>query len=372
MKSIRRVLVVQPYGIGDLLFVTPVLRALRLHPPVEKVDLLLGSRTEIIVAGNPHVDEIFSVDKDIFHRQGNLRTFRDVLALGKKLRANRYDLLLDYSLRGEYAFLGQIFLGIPTRVGFDYKRRGFFHTDRLAIPRGFCGRHVVDYFCDLAQKAGICVEDRFLEFYLSDADRSEARRLLQEKFKRGGERQKEFERYMVVSPGGGESWGRDAHFKRWPAPFFAEFVNRLMQRNIADGVVIIGSPSEKELSCRLAGGLQVPALDLTGEISLTHAAVLMEGAEIFIGNDGGLMHLAHALRTPLIAFYGPVDPEVYGPYPKMPQAATLIKENLECRPCYQRFRYNSACVGRECLQDLKPEEALQILDQKHFLENVLI
>jgi ADP-heptose:LPS heptosyltransferase len=145
-----------------------------------------------------------------------------------------------------------------------------------------------------------------------------------------------------------------------------------MQRNIANGVVMIGSPSEKELSCQLAGQLQVPALDLTGEINLTHAAALMEGAEIFIGNDGGLMHLAHALRTPLIAFYGPVDPEVYGPYPQSPRATVIIKENLECRPCYQKFRYNSACLGRECLQDLTPEEVLSVLDRKHFLENILI
>ena len=58
--SMRRVLVVHPYGIGDLLFVTPVLRALRLLPAVERVDLLLGSRTESVVSSNPHADEILS------------------------------------------------------------------------------------------------------------------------------------------------------------------------------------------------------------------------------------------------------------------------------------------------------------------------
>ncbi|MBI3313792.1 MAG: glycosyltransferase family 9 protein, partial [Candidatus Omnitrophica bacterium] len=206
MQSIRRVLVVQPYGIGDLLFVTPVLRALRLHPTVEKVDLLLGSRTEAVVEKNPHVDEIFSVDKDLFRRQGNLHTFQDILALGKKLRKNRYDLLIDYSLRAEYAFFGQFFLGIGRRVGFNYKRRGFFHNRRLSIPQGFCGRHVADYFCDLAEKSGIKVEDRFLEFYLTQADRLAAKQFLQEKFQN--------KKYIAVSVGGGESWGKDAHFKR--------------------------------------------------------------------------------------------------------------------------------------------------------------
>ena len=236
MKSLRRVLVVQPYGIGDLLFVTPVLRALRLLPSVEKVDLILGSRTDIVVKQNPHIDEIFSVDKDLFHRQGNSKTFSDVIALGKKLRANRYDLLLDYSMRGEYAFFGQFFLGVPKRAGFNYKRRGFFHTHRLAIPKGFHGRHVADYFCDLAERAGIRVEDRFLEFYLSDSDRLQAQQLLQEKFKRYQVPRSlvpqylvpSGEKYIAVSAGGGESWGKDAHFKRWPPAFFAELIDIAM------------------------------------------------------------------------------------------------------------------------------------------------
>ena len=63
MKSLRRVLIVQPYGIGDLLFLTPVFRALRLIPTVERVDLLLGSRTETVVRANPHVDNFYSIDK---------------------------------------------------------------------------------------------------------------------------------------------------------------------------------------------------------------------------------------------------------------------------------------------------------------------
>src|SRR5262249_47960476 len=61
VKSPRRVLIVHPYGIGDLLFVTPVLRALRLLPSVERVDLLLGSRTDAVVRANPHVDDIFVI-----------------------------------------------------------------------------------------------------------------------------------------------------------------------------------------------------------------------------------------------------------------------------------------------------------------------
>ena len=348
---VRRVLVVQPYGIGDLLFVTPVLRALRLLPSVERVDLLLGSRTETVVRTNPHVDEIFSVDKDIFHRRSSSQNLKELLQLGRRLRSVHYDLLLDYSLRGEYAFFGQFFLGISKRVGFDYKGRGFFHTHRLPLPEGFRGRHVVDFFCDLAALGGVPVQDRFLEFYLTEEDQADAASRLQEKNISG--------RFLVVAPGGGESWGKDAHFKRWPVPFFARMVERLREGDCGfEAVVILGSRGDRDLGDLLQAALKIPCVNLAGEIPFGTSAALIHRAVFFLGNDGGLMHLAHALRRPLMAFYGPVDPQVYGPYPPSSDAVTIVKEGLECRPCYQKFRYNSACIGRECLQALLPEEVL--------------
>ena len=350
--SPRRVLIVQPYGIGDLLFLTPVLRALRLCPTVETVDLLLGSRTEAVVRSNPHIDKIYTIDKDRFHRQKKWDAWRETFELGRELAGRHYDLLLDYSLRGEYAFFSQFFLGIRRRAGFSYKNRGFFHNIRLPLPDGFAGRHVADYVCDLAEAAGIRVRDRFLEFYTTPRDREAAEIILKEKF------QMLPQNVLAVSAGGGESWGADAHFKRWPPAFFAELINHLKGEFNIDAVAILGSRREKEIGEEVKRGLQVPCQNFSGEISLETAAAMIEKAALFIGNDGGLVHLASALHRPVMAFYGPVDPKVYGPYPERPGAAAIYKEGLECRPCYQRFRYNSACVTRECLQQLTPREVL--------------
>jgi len=365
MKPIRRVLIAQPYGIGDLLFVTPVLRALRLLPAVEKVDLLLGSRTSAVVRSNPHVDEIFSIDKDLFGRRRQRENFRELAALGARLRSERYDLLLDYSLRGEYAFFSRFFLGIRRRAGFDYKRRGFFHTHRLGLPEGFKGRHAADYFCDLAELAGVPVEDRFLEFYVTDKDREEAQQMLNE-----GWREK---RFIVVSPGGGESWGKDAHFKRWPVRFFAEMMTWLRKKIAFEAAAILASETEQPLADELVSilkeqGCSEDLLNLAGRVSIGASAAILEKAALLVANDGGLVHLARALRTPLIAFYGPVDPEVYGPYPGTAGAAAIFKEGLECRPCYQKFRYRADCPHRNCLQDLQPEEVFQKLESRSFLK----
>jgi heptosyltransferase II len=361
---VRRVLIVQPYGIGDLLFLTPVFRALRLIPSVETVDLLLGSRTESVVRSNPHIDKIYSVDKGRFHRMKKGEVFREVLQLGRELRERRYDLLLDYSLRGEYAFFGQFFLGIPKRAGFSYKDRGFFHNIRISLPEGFAGRHVADYACELAEAAGIPVRGRFLEFYPSARDREAAEAVLHERFDLVPKN------FLIMSPGGGESWGKDAHFKRWPPAFFAEFINKIQSAAGFGGVVILGSRDEKELAEETARAIQAPCANLAGDISLETAAALIEKSAIFAGNDGGLVHLASALHRPVVSFYGPVDPAVYGPYPARPDAIAVYKEDLECRPCYKRFRYKGDCATRECLQQLMPEEAVQFLKKRRFFERL--
>lgn len=362
MRSIRHVLVAHPYGIGDLLFVTPVLRALRLIPTVERVDLLLGSRTDEMVRSNPHVDEIFSVDKDRFHRQGGWQTFQTVRDLGGELRRRRYDLLLDYSGRGELGLLGGLFLGIPRRAGFDSKGRGRFHNIRLPLPEGFHSRHALHFFCELAERSGVPVRDRFMEVYLQDSDREFARREL-EAFAGG-------RRFMILAAGGGESWGKDAHFKRWPVRFFAPFAERLRQHLKLDGAVLLGSAAERALGEELAERLSFPALNLVGRTGIGQAAALVERAALFVGNDGGLVHIANALHVPLIAFYGPADPQVYGPFPPSERAVAVFREDLSCRPCYRNFRYNSACIGRECLQELFPEKVLEQLSASRFFDSL--
>jgi heptosyltransferase-2 len=352
MRTLRRILIVHPYGIGDLLFVTPVMRALRLIPRVETVDLLLGSRTREVVENNPHINEIFVVDKDRAHRQTWFENFRDNLELGRKLRAKRYDLILDYSLRREHAFFGRYLLGVPRCAGFAYKKRAVFHNIRFPLTEAFWKRHAVDFYCDLAEAAGIPVEDRFLEYYfpklgtLLEAEAAARLKLLPERF-------------LAVAPGGGDSWGKEASFKRWPVKYFAELVTKLQKDRGLHGVAILGSPSEKALCEELQSMIKPPAVVLAGETTLAQTAMILKRSALFVANDGGLVHLAHALRVPLIAFYGPVPPEVYGPYPPSPDAIAVYKRDLNCRPCYYKFRFNKECQTIACLKDLKPEEVFQ-------------
>lgn len=345
-------MIVHPYGIGDLLFVTPVMRALRLIPTVETVDLLLGSRTREVVEHNPHIHDIFVADKDRYHRQTGYENLKDSLALGRKLWAKHYDLLLDFSLRRENAFFGKFFLGIPKRAGFAYKKRATFHNIRYPLPEGFWKRPAADFYCDLAEAAGVPVEDRFLEYFLPP-DVSPVEKKVKEKL------QILPPVFMTISPGGGDSWGKEAAFKRWPVKYFAELIGKIKKERGVSGVAILGSASERGLCEELQERIGPPSMVLAGDTTLAETAMILKRSSLFIGNDGGLVHLAHALRIPLIAFYGPVPPEVYGPYPPSPEAMAVYKKDLDCRPCYYKFRYNNTCSTIACLKDLLPEQVFQ-------------
>lgn len=363
MRSIRTVLVVQPYGLGDALFTTPLLRALGTLPGVEAVDLLLGSRTEAIFRNNPHVDQIHILDKDRWHSLGPGELSREIFRWWKTLRG-RYDLLIDLSLQRETAFLSGIFLGIPRRIGFNFKNRGTFLTQSVPLPRGFEGRPVAEYYADLGRLVGLEIEDPFLEFYVSPEDRERAR----ETGRPAGQS------YLVVAPGGGESWGKDAHFKRWPARNFAQALLEFRKRIDFESVVILGSRGERnlgeEIERTFAGNSgnqpNFKIFNLSGEVSLGAAAAILEGARLLLANDGGLVHLAHALHVPLAVLFGPADPLVYGPAPRHPRAVVVMRKDLPCRPCYSNFRYNSACVDRECLTELPPEAVMVFLDRNNF------
>ena len=126
----------------------------------------------------------------------------------------------------------------------------------------------------------------------------------------------------------------------------------------------MGSRSERALCEELQAMIKPPSVVLAGETRLAQTARVLKKSALFVGNDGGLVHLARALHVPLMAFYGPVPPEVYGPYPVASDAIALFKQGLECRPCYYKFRYNKQCPTIACLKDLTPEEAMEMIKRK--------
>jgi len=351
MTKNERVLVIQPYGLGDAIFMLPFLKALRESGRVERVDVILGHRTREILESSGLVDDIYVIDKDLWKARGRWFALWDKGRLLMALRHRRYTAFVDLSMQPEYAFWARYFLGIPVLAGFNYKKRNRFLNRPLNLPiEGFQGKHMVEFFCDLACLIGHVIRDQKPHLPVS-ADLLEGAKasLLIPRGISG--------RYAVVSPGGGVTWGADARYKHWPVERFAELVRDLRVRGCFDGVVVLGAAHEREIGEALKRSLGGWAANLCGATTIMQAAAVIKGAAFFIGNDGGLVHLASTQDVPLVAFYGPADPVVYGPYPRC-RNFLEVSRRLECQPCYKGFRYNKECSHLACLNDLTSAEVL--------------
>lgn len=356
----KNVLLVNPFGIGDVLFATPLIRTLKKRG-ASRVDVILGSRTAEIFDYFPYVDEIISIHKDELKRKPFWDAISALFRLLVKLRFRRYDTLIDLSLTREYSFWAAV-LGVPRRVGFNFKNRGTFLTESISIPEGFAGKHVMEFYRDLASLLSISADDFRLEWQAKE----DVRKRAFAKAEQAGLNVNQ--PYLIVAPGGGASWGKDALFKQWAPEKFSGLLLLLGGEWSVNNVVVIGTEAERPLAGRLLGTCSLNTFDLTGRLSLGETAALIQNSVCFVGNDGGLLHLAKAVGRPTISIFGPVDPVSYGPFPQAQTDAVIFKRDLECRPCYRKFRYKSDCQHRRCLTDLNVDEVMEQLRQKPILQ----
>ncbi|MBI4388410.1 MAG: glycosyltransferase family 9 protein [Candidatus Omnitrophica bacterium] len=360
-SNFERVLIVHPFGIGDALFITPIIRALH-ESGTQKIDLVLGSRTRELFETNLYINQIFVVDRDRIRAQSGFQNFREVSALLRMLRGNQYNLLIDFSLARQYACFAFLFLNIPNRVGFSYKTRGIFLNQRIPLNEGFSRKHVVEYYLDLLDLISVPRSAGRLEIFLTSGDEREAEEILKETNSTRNTS------YLVVAPGGGESWGKDARLKRWPNPYFFQLIQKIKEENAVsfEKVFILGGKSEWQLGESLMKFQPNQFHNLCGKTSLRGSAAILKHAQLLLANDGGLVHLASAVGTPTLALFGPVDPKVYGPYPPTAERIAVTSDGPECRPCYQRMRYNANCEHIHCLTELAPDFVFEKAKQADF------
>ena len=365
-KSIDRVLLIHPFGVGDALFITPLIKTLK-ENGVNQIDLLLGSRTREVFETNPNINRIYEWDKSKLTKvKDKINRLISLIEIFFSIWTNHYQIMFDFSPTGQYAFVSLLFFWIPIRVGFNFKQRGFFLTHKIDLPQGFVGKSMVEYYLDLIRLLGLEPTNRKVEFFLNKDHHLSTDAFLQ-RLKINLELP-----IVTVIPGGGESWGDDARLKRWPVRHFASLIKNFFEPNEMIGtILILGSKNEKKLADELINELdRNPIFNLCGETSIDTAASLLKKSLFLIGNDSGLVHLAHALDVPVISIFGPVDPRVYGPYPQTEKAIVITNEGPVCRPCYQQFRYQKLCAGIECLNHLTPESVYQRIETSGFLNSV--
>jgi heptosyltransferase-2 len=122
--------------------------------------------------------------------------------------------------------------------------------------------------------------------------------------------------------------------KRWPARHFAALGQAILAAAPSTQIALLGSPKDKEACAEVAAGLPgATVFNLAGVTSLGEAIALIARTAAVVANDSGLLHIASALNRPVVALYGPTDPDHAPPFSDM---AASISLRLDCSPCKQR------------------------------------
>lgn len=350
----KKFLIINPFGIGDVLFTTPAICAIKDNYPDAFIGYWCNERVEGLLKNNPYIDKIFAFSMGDFKRvrsDSYLEAVSRLIKTLRDIRREKFDISLDFSSEHRYSLLAKI-LGIKRRVGFNYKNRGRFLTDKIDTY-GYSSKHVVEYYLDLLKPLGITPKDNNLELKITEINRAKAQSILT--------RLKVDPRELLVgiAPGAGGSWGKDAALKHWPAIKYAQLAQELAN-NFKCKIILLGDDSEKPIADIISAAVKGKVADLVGKTSLEELAAIIEKLNILITNDGGPLHIARALGVKTVSIFGPVDDLVYGPYPKSTKHI-VIKEDVSCQPCYQDFKMPICDKDRECLKNISVDKVFSAI-----------
>ncbi|MDD5129568.1 MAG: glycosyltransferase family 9 protein [Candidatus Omnitrophica bacterium] len=345
----KKFLIINPFGIGDVLFTTPVIKALRHQHPDSFIGYWSNLRVKPILESNLQINKVFALsrgDLKKIYRESFFKGIWMAFKLFWEIKKEGFDICLDFSLDHRYSLLAKI-AGIKKRIGFNYKGRGRFLTGKIDIE-GYADKHAVDYYLGLLKFLNIPAADKTLCLPVSAEGELKARKIFASV---GIEKT---DSVIGIFPGAGGSWGKDAAAKHWPALKFAQTASKLME-HFAAKVVILGDESERKIAEVIVHAMVKKPIDLTGKIGLDSLPAVIKNCNLLLTNDGGPMHMAVALGVKSVSIFGPVSEIIYGPYPA-DNEHLVLKSSLECRPCYHNFRLAACDKDRECLKRVSVDE----------------
>ncbi len=314
IDNVERLLIRSTNWIGDAVMTTPAVRAIRQNFPDARIGLLAKPWVAPVFAHSPHVDEIL-----IFDANGRHRGVGGIIRLAKALRPYRFDtaILLQNAIE---AALIAFMAGIPRRIGFDSDARRLLLTHPVRRTTAIRAIHQTGYYLEMLKGAGLHTGAPTLELVLDQADRRRAGQRLRDHGIKPGTR--------IIGLNPSATFGPA---KQWFPERYAALGDRLHQA-MGAAIVVFGGPSDRELGRRIGAMMAAPHLDLSGCTTLGEAMALIGRCDAFVSNDSGLMHVAAALNTPLVAIFGSTNSITTSPFS---DTSRVLRVPMACSPCMQ-------------------------------------
>ena len=345
LKSVKKILVIKMRHLGDVLLTTPLFTLLKEAVPHAEIDAYIYEESLPMLEGNAAISGYLLYDR----RWKKLSFFRRLckeLSMLRCVRRGKYDLVINLT-EGDRGALVALASGSRCRIGFDPGKKGIKGKRSIythVVKNCPTSRHMVERHLDVLRCLGIFPKEheRDLSFMIPEGAREKMEGRLAEEGVRRGE-------FLLIHP-----------VSRWlfkcPLPeFYVLLIKRLSER-----VVLTSGPGEKERAFVQAIVDRLPdgaVVDLSGKTSLKELGALIEMSRALITVDSVPLHMASALKVPLVALFGPSSEVDWGPW-RHPQSVVVAK-GVSCRPCGR-----DGCGGSklsDCLYTLSVDRVVEAL-----------
>lgn len=350
LKSVKRALVIKMRHHGDVLLTSPLFTNLKKAMPHAEIDAFIYKDTLPMLEGHPAIADYLLYDRGWKKLNPIAKIHRELLLL-KAVRAKGYDLVINLT-EGDRGAIAAMVAKSRYRVGFDPKGEGllgkrkvYTHTVKIC-PHP---RHTVERQLDVVRRLGIFPEMHERDLFLHIPE--EAERRVQQLL---AEAEMQLQNYILIHPV--SRW----RFKCLSTQQMADVIAQLHERG--EKIVLTAGPDAQEIVMIgeiLAKVPHVPVLNCAGKLSLKELACFIQHSKALICVDSVPLHIASALKTPVVVMFGPTSDVNWGPW--MHPGAKVVSQNFSCRPCYQ-----DGCGGSkmsDCLFSLPVHRILSAFDE---------
>ncbi|MCB1126819.1 MAG: glycosyltransferase family 9 protein [Verrucomicrobiae bacterium] len=331
----RRILILKPSSLGDVIQAIPVLRLLKRHLPASEIHWWIDTGLSALFEDDPDLAGLQLFDRRRWTRPTGwplmIRSLRRMRQLG-------FDWVIDLQALARSAIVAWLSRG-RLIVGLEDPREGAPAFYDEAVLRPSRNTHAVDWYLSVLDRLGIAKETPFDWL----PPRPVVAKRIRERWPVAGGR------WIALQPGA--RWVT----KRWPARHFQQLVGTLAARLPDVRFAILGSRAEADLGREVATGAPDRCLLLAGDTTLPEMVEWLRGCELLVTNDTGPMHAAAALGKPVLALFGPTEPRRTGPYG---QIEHVLRRSLPCVPCFRNSCRRA--IDRECLVGLSPREVADV------------
>ncbi|MCX8156659.1 MAG: lipopolysaccharide heptosyltransferase II [Verrucomicrobiae bacterium] len=329
-----KILLLKPSSLGDVAQAVPVLRLLRRWRPEAEIWWWIEKDYAALLEGDPDLTGLYRFDRRGWrHGRGWLGWWDTV----QQMRSRRFDWVIDLqslARSGVFAWLANGAL----LAGLEDGREGAHGFYDLCVPRPHPLAHAVDWYVSVLRRLGVPTTLPFVWL----PPRFAAHRSITQRWRPEGKV------WVAMAPGA--RWPN----KRWPVEHFSTLARLLVAAHPAIQIVVMGGAADSPLAQAIAVEAPGRILNLAGQTTLPETVEWLRLVSVVVTNDTGPMHIAAALRTPVVALFGPTEPARTGPYG---QPQNVLQLSLPCVPCMKATCHHRPLL--ECLQTLPPARVLE-------------